>query len=126
MSVCLSAEQLSDLLADSLSTTEWDILARHVEACASCQGRLARLSGTPIAESWLRAEQPAEDSEAEDEFVRRLQRMRPPSDNSDGNPTLMPTAHAPLAGDRTPAGTESEWPAVPGYELHSELGRGGM
>src|SRR5262245_49712875 len=112
MSVCLSAEQLSDLLADSLSNSEWDILARHVEARASCQGRLARLSGTSVAESWLRSEQPAEDSEAEDEFVRRLQRMRPPSESSDGHPTLRPTAHAPPAGDRIPAGTESEWPAV--------------
>ena len=46
MTSCPSDEQLTDLLADTLSTAEQDTLARHVEGCASCQEKLARWSTT--------------------------------------------------------------------------------
>jgi hypothetical protein len=66
MTLCPSDEKLTGLLADALSTAERDALARHVEGCASCQERLARLSGTPEPETWRRAEQPPRGSGAEE------------------------------------------------------------
>ena len=56
MTPCPSDEKLAHLLADALSTTERDALAQHVEACASCQGKLARLTEISDAEMWQRAE----------------------------------------------------------------------
>src|SRR5262245_50563874 len=114
MTSCPSDEQFSDLLADALSTAERDTLARHVEGCASCQDKLARLAGTPDTESWRRAEQPAQGTEAEEGVVRRLKRVPPSSaaprrEQADG-----------------PAAVDSEPPVVPGYEILGELGRGGM
>ena len=47
MPFCPSAEELTGLLADALSTAERDALARHVEGCAPCQEQLARLTGIP-------------------------------------------------------------------------------
>src|SRR5262245_8874739 len=64
MSVCPAEERLAGLLADALSAAERDDLARHVEGCASCQERLARL--TPDTEVWRRAEQPPGGSSAEE------------------------------------------------------------
>src|SRR5262249_60121570 len=108
----------SDLLTETLATTERDTLARHVEGCVSCQGKLARLAGAPATESWRRAEQPARGSEAEERIVRRLKRMRPPSGYAGLEHTARPAGHSPHTRDLMPA--------VPGYELLGELGRGGM
>ena len=71
MTVCPSDEKLADLLADTLSTAQRDTLARHVEGCASCQDKLARLTGTPDTESWRRAEQAAQESERSGRDGRR-------------------------------------------------------
>src|SRR5262249_49909788 len=51
MILCPSDEQLTGLLADALSAADRDTLARHVEECASCQGKLARWTGTSNAEA---------------------------------------------------------------------------
>ena len=56
MTLCPSDEKLAGLLADALSTAERDALAQHVEGCASCQEKLARLTETSDAETWQRAE----------------------------------------------------------------------
>ena len=47
MTSCPPDETLTGLLADALGPAERDTLARHVEGCAACQDRLARLTGTP-------------------------------------------------------------------------------
>jgi serine/threonine protein kinase len=118
MPFCPSDEQLSDLLADTLITTERDTLARHVEACVSCQDKLARLAGAVAPESWRRAEQPDRGTEAEERIVQRLKWMRPPSGDADPEHVPRPTDHSPHTRDPVPA--------VPGYEMLGELGRGGM
>ena len=76
MTLCPSDEKLARLLADALSTTERDALAQHVEACASCQGKLAHLTEISDAEMWQRAEHLPPRSEAEEEIVRRLKLAR--------------------------------------------------
>jgi eukaryotic-like serine/threonine-protein kinase len=112
---CPSDETLTGLLAETLTAAERDRLARHVEGCAPCQEKLARLTGTPEAERWRRAEYPPQDSEAEEGMVRRLKRVPPTS-----------AARGQGKADPTPAAVHSEPPAVPGYEILGELGRGGM
>ena len=124
MTLCPSDEKLASLLADSLSATERDALVQHVEACASCQGKLAHLTEISDAAMWNRAERFPPRSEAEEEIMRRLKRTQRSSAPFPSDPaaTTVP-AHRELA-DR--ALIEAQWPAVPGYEIIGVLGRGGM
>jgi serine/threonine protein kinase len=59
-------------------------------------------------------------------MVRRLKRLRPWSAPAGLEPAARPAGDSPHAGRPVPAGTDAEWPAVPGYEIRRELGRGGM
>src|SRR5262245_5283713 len=115
MSSCPRNEALVGVLADTLAAEERDRVARHVEGCAPCQEKLARLTGAPDTELWRRAEQLPQDSEAEEGAVRRLKRVPPSS-----------AAPRPEQADPTPLGIDSDLPAVPGFEVLGELGRGGM
>ena len=76
MTLCPSDEKLASLLADALSTTERDALAQHVEECAACLEKLARLTEISDADAWQRATQISASSEAEEEIVRRLKLVR--------------------------------------------------
>src|SRR5262245_43610444 len=124
MTLCPSDEQLAGLLADALTTAERDAVVGHVEGCASCAERLARLTGTLETETSLRAEHPLQGSEAEDEMMRRL-KQKPqwlvPTLQLHGS---RPAGDLPYA--RTPTVVGSEPPTVPGYEILGEVGRGGM
>ena len=74
MTLCPSDEELARLLADALSTAERDALARHIEACVSCQGKLAHLTEISDAKMWQHVEHLAPGNEVEEEIVRRLKR----------------------------------------------------
>src|SRR5262245_41244335 len=106
--------QLTKLLADASDAAERELLARHVEGCASCQDKLARLTAIPDTDSRRRIERPPPDSQAEDDVVRRL-KAKPPVE-----------ATLSLLGREERASTAGAWPSVPGYEIVGELGRGGM
>src|SRR5262245_19300513 len=126
MPSCPSDETLTGLLADALTLAERDSLARHVEGCAPCQERLDRLTGTPDAERWRRAGHPPQGCEAEEGMVRRLKRVPPSSAAHRLGQADRPAGDSPRAADPTPAVADSEPPAVPGFEIRGELGRGGM
>jgi serine/threonine protein kinase len=126
MPSCPSDETLTGLLADALTTAERDNLAQHVEGCPACQEKLARLTATPDAEIWRRAEHPPQGSEAEEGMLRRLKRLSPSSLAHRLEHADRPADDSLHGVDPTPAALDSELPAVPGFEILGELGRGGM
>jgi serine/threonine protein kinase len=113
MPLCPPDDKFADLLADALGAAEREAVARHVEGCAACQQRLTRLTTTDDAELWRRGENWAAGSRDEEEVVDRLKRS--PQCVTPDNATQP---RGPAAG--------ADLPAVPGYEIVGELGRGGM
>src|SRR3954470_6684537 len=124
MTPCPSDETFADLLADGLGKSDADALAEHVEKCALCQRKMARLTESSSDESWRRGGlHPT--NETEDEIVRRLKGSRhlltiPPPDSSD-----TPTIHSAQGKFAASATFDFEIPSVPGYEIIGILGRGG-
>jgi eukaryotic-like serine/threonine-protein kinase len=126
MTLCPSDEKLTGLLTDALSTVERDTLVRHLEACASCQEQLARLTETPDLETWRRAENSRRASRAEESVMGRLKRRLSSLAPTDPTHAARLARHPPRPLIRRSAAVGCERPAVPGYEILGELGRGGM
>jgi serine/threonine protein kinase len=126
MPSCPSDETLTGLLAEALTTAKRDSLAQHVEGCALCQDRLARLTGAPDTETWRRAEHPPQGSEVEQGVLRRLKRVPPSSEARRPGRADGPAGDSPHAVGPPPVAANSEPPVVPGFEILGELGRGGM
>src|SRR6476660_2473592 len=115
MTVCPADQTLALLLADALSATERNALAQHVEACAACQVKLARLTEISDNELWQRAAHLPPRSEAEAEFVRRLKLARRSSAGFPPDP--VDTTIVTLSDLMPPTAIDLQWPAVPGYEI---------
>lgn len=127
MPSCPSDAQLTDLLADALSTAARDAAARHVEGCLACQEKLAQLTETAESALWRRAQQPPQESQADEEQL--LHRLKHLSQYAPATVPLFagrPAGQAARAVFRQPIGVDAEPPTVPGYDILGELGRGGM
>jgi tetratricopeptide (TPR) repeat protein len=120
MTRCPSSAELRQLLADGLSGPEAAAVEAHIEACAACQQALEELTGNAGGRT---VGEPQRRDESGGDFLRRLEQSPPtidePPPGPDGQATLPP---------RSPAGGAAavEAPAIAGYEILEELGRGGM
>jgi WD40 repeat protein len=116
LSRCPSPEQLEQLLEETLGGPEQEALSEHVSACPSCQAALDRLTDEEPASSLSLASRSlggagkaaALADGSQTAFLARLKSLPPPAGR---------TASGPV---------RPEIPAVPGYEIVQELGRGGM
>ncbi len=139
---CPPQEQLERLLDDRLETSEDATLAQHVESCAACQARLEGLlagqeSGGRRQESGVTRQESDASSLTPDsclltpeadlclqtpEADALLQRLKKRGRHGD--------ATVQLAGKQPrvvrPGSGAVSLPTVPGYEVLSEIGRGGM
>jgi WD40 repeat protein/serine/threonine protein kinase len=126
MSKCPSLEQLERLLEERLHDTEERAISLHVGGCPPCQATLERLAQQVEAEddllSSLRVsvEPVAAGSPPAPNFLAVLKRVPPPASGSEPGAGNGPSSSAASAG------APAKFPAVPGYEILKELGRGGM
>jgi WD40 repeat protein len=121
---CPPRERLERLLTEQLTDAERDDLEGHVEVCTACQQTLESLTGESDSRSTASLVAPPLDAPVHLELVQRLQQALSGHERRDGN--LEPTAIARRKADTKDLPPASRWPALPGYEMESVLGQGGM
>ena len=130
MKACPGLEQLQQLLAEELSTSERAPIESHIESCAACQEMLAKLTGSLAlvepqtrggGQSWSR-------HEPDSRFLRGLQQAA--MDTTTGGEWENADQTAPSRNDSAAAASAADWPPVPSrlgrFEIRRMLGRGGF
>lgn len=126
MTHCPSENTFACLLTDALSTAERDAVAQHVEECALCQQKLARLTEISDTATWQCAMHLPPCSEVEEDVVRRLKLVRRSPAPFPPDPAETPTENFTDGIFAAAATIDFEIPSMPGYEIIGILGRGGM
>jgi WD40 repeat protein len=126
MTSCPGREQLERLLAARDGDDVGEELERHVDSCCACQRVLESLTAVadwgPGLEGWpaLAARRAPEPNP----FVRRLQDAPPWAPDHGANRRAQ--AQSGSEGTSIDGSASRSAPAVAGYEILGELGRGGM
>ncbi|HZY88953.1 MAG TPA: hypothetical protein VFE78_29275, partial [Gemmataceae bacterium] len=124
MDRCPTPEQLEQLLEERLAGADRDGVAAHVGACPRCQQALERLTGdTASVGSAAGTHEAAAAAGPESAFFSRLKQSPPPS-GSFSSGRLLGSDGLSSGGSRVSGPTAP--PAVAGYEVLEQLGRGGM
>jgi tetratricopeptide (TPR) repeat protein len=104
MTPCPSVEQLERLLAAQLEGATAEAVEQHVQACAACQQTLERLTAARLART--------EQGQPRTSFLRQLENV------------LQGAAVTQRGPDGSAAEETVDLPAVAGYAVERELGRG--
>jgi serine/threonine protein kinase len=129
LSRCPSPDVLESLLAERLSGSERDGVETHVEGCAPCQERLARLSAVTFCPAALPVGRRDEsDLEPDEDFLRRLRELSPPTviSRRSVSPHSDLEGSASSAAGPAPEATWFEDRGLGRYEILGRLGEGGM
>jgi len=126
---CPAQEQLERMLVDGLAGPEAETVERHVAGCALCQRTLESLTAddpTDVEAPGARRPEGAEGDTPPD----RPSGTAPPEMNPitrEGRPPPgLDSTNAARTTSNSKGPPSSRWPAIPGYEIQEELGRGGM
>jgi hypothetical protein len=116
------------MLVDELPVSEALAVERHVAVCGLCQRVLESLTAGDPTDS-VTPGPVVEDEIDGDSFANRLGQEAlpelPPSTHDGRPPGFALTIVSAMASDPEAPRT-SQWPAIPGYVIQAELGRGGM
>jgi WD40 repeat protein/tRNA A-37 threonylcarbamoyl transferase component Bud32 len=119
---CPPPDELERFLDERLGPARQAELAEHVGACAACQDALERLTPASLpALASVSSAKAAPPPEAIPEFLQQLKRQAPLSRR--GASTAVRASSSQIVAGRPPP---PPLPTIPGYEILSELGRGGM
>ena len=133
---CLSSEQFEDLLNGRMDSVTQELVESHLSVCGRCRQTFVALTEVGDAERWRAAALAAVASSDDEAFLNELKnppaRPLPPEGRAgkaiDASDWLR---DASQNGDRPrqfdfKQGPPPRFPDVPGFEILSELGRGGM
>jgi WD40 repeat protein/serine/threonine protein kinase len=124
MTVCPSPQQLERLLEEQLPDREHQDVSVHVSQCASCQAALENLTADALVTTSLAiGAESGKESEPLNPFLARLKDSSFFEVMSSARSAAKTMPSMPLGGA---ARAGSKFPEISGYEILSELGRGGM
>ncbi len=137
---CLSLKQIEELLIGEMEPIEEEIWTIHLDDCPNCRRRFDECMETPEVDVWrLAALEVPKLAETDQAILEKLKATVPPATGDDDgsgavNYNLWFRGDS-LKGDPEPVRNDgaakaapgpARLPTVPGFEIHGELGRGGM
>ncbi len=134
MNVCATPDQLEGLVLDRLEEADRERIAAHVEGCASCQEVLEQLTRNPGAAALEKIDRNLTDNDLG--LLDRLKAPGPDKVDDDAGKTSSFVSdrldacpeHSPInqQGALRPGLSRHSYPAIAGFRIIREIGRGGM